>query len=134
MPAEYILNLLLILNLAWRTTELPLAHWKQAGSAPLRPQPQYKQSIWNSSSQCTTDSKCLEKELSKITRRNRIRRREAPGSMSPTFFDSCNKLKLKQFGKHGLKGWRAAFVCVKIVPIGCFWLGDLLTTNAPERM
>ena len=43
-----------------------------AGSTPMRPQPQYKQSIRNSSSQCSTDSKCLEKGLSKITNCNRI--------------------------------------------------------------
>lgn len=85
MPAEYILNLLLILNLAWPTTYLPLAHWKQPGSTPRRPQPQYKQSVWNSSSQCSTDSKCLEKELLKITQCNRISAREAPGSMFPLF-------------------------------------------------
>lgn len=45
MPAEYILNLLLILNLAWVDFDAAtIAHWKQAGSAWLRPQPQYKQS------------------------------------------------------------------------------------------
>lgn len=95
MPAEYILNLLLILNLAWWTTLLPLAHWKQAGSAPLRPQPQYKHSIWNSSSKCTTsDSKCLEKEVLKITQCNKISWRKAPGSMFAPFFWLLYQIKI----------------------------------------
>lgn len=76
MPAQYILNLLLNLNLAWWTSLLPRAHWKQSGSAPPRPQPQCKQSLWNISSQCSTDSKCLEKEVLKITRCNKICRKK----------------------------------------------------------
>lgn len=128
MPAEYILNLLLILNLACWTTLLPLAPWKQAGSAPLRPQPQYKQSMWNSSSQCTTDSKCLEKEVLKITQCNKISGRKAPGSMFAPFFWLLYQIKIivgearpkLRKGGGGLcvlraaHDWEMLFLCFKL--------------------
>lgn len=74
MPADHILNLLLILKLARR--------WVEAGRcSPTAPQPQHKHRQRNSGSHCTTDSKCLGKEVLKITRRNKISGREAPGSV-----------------------------------------------------
>lgn len=84
MPADHILNLLLILKLA--------RQWVEAGRCShTAPQPQHKHRQRNSSSHCTTDSKCLGKEVLKITQCNKISGPEAPGSM---FFQPLDRIEI----------------------------------------
>ena len=97
-----------------------------AGSTPMRPQPQYKQSIRNSSSQCSTDSKCLEKGLSKITNCNRISGKLGPCRVHVFLFYRGHKIKTECEKHENI--WGMVEASLGILSLFHLWLANCTST------